>query len=199
MNRVLFDSKLQNWRTPKPFFDWVNAQFGFTIDVAAEKGNALLRKYWTKEDNAFRQDWTGHVWWLNPEYDEAIRWMERSRHAAAFQASCGVNLVPARPDTKWWRHFVMNEDKKMGRLLASRYVPESRVLWLRWEGLVTGIYHHDKRLKFGEPPGKKHAGESAPFPSALIMHFHPTRLPATFRRFHRPGAFPLFRDSLLVT
>lgn len=55
-------------RTPPELFAKLDAQFHFTIDVAASAENAKVAVYWTKTDNALEQDWTGHVAWCNPPY-----------------------------------------------------------------------------------------------------------------------------------
>jgi phage N-6-adenine-methyltransferase len=55
-------------RTPRWLFDRLNKVFHFTLDAAASRDNALLPKFYTKEDNAFRQNWYGETVWCNPPY-----------------------------------------------------------------------------------------------------------------------------------
>lgn len=79
-----------NWRTPPDFFEKLHAEFGFTLDAAASDENALLGRdcgyagdhcdehqcwtvgrYFTEEDDAISQDWTGERVWCNPPYSPA--------------------------------------------------------------------------------------------------------------------------------
>lgn len=55
-------------RTPLWLFEKVQAKFDFTIDLAASKENALLDRYYTKEQDSLEQDWAGEIGWCNPPY-----------------------------------------------------------------------------------------------------------------------------------
>ena len=48
-NSVHFSSERGNWETPQDFFDKLNEEFRFTLDVCAEKHTAKCEKYFTKE------------------------------------------------------------------------------------------------------------------------------------------------------
>lgn len=93
-----------DWQTPQDFFDLLHAEFRFTIDAAATPENAMLRRFWTKQDNAPLQDWTGERVWCNPPYGrEGWPFIEK---AARRDADVAVLLVPARPDTRVWHRFI---------------------------------------------------------------------------------------------
>lgn len=173
MNRALLTSDSAEWGTPRSFYEWLNAQLAFTLDVCAQATNAKHRRFFTPKDNGLSQSWEGETAWCNPVYGRAIGgWIDKARNEAMHHRALVTLLVPARVDTDWWQTFVMSADGKAGRLVRSWFDPESHVLWLRWEGLVTGIYFHDTRLVF-----EGAADDGAPFPSAVVFHASPTRRP----------------------
>ena len=47
--KVLFSSKEEKWATPQDFFDKLNDEFHFTLDVAASPNNAKCTNYFTEE------------------------------------------------------------------------------------------------------------------------------------------------------
>ena len=119
MNAALHSSEFHGWRTPADFFDRLHAEFGFTLDAAASADNALCVSYFTQDDDALRQDWTGSVW-CNPPYGRTLgRWLAKARRSAeSGSADVVVVLVPARTDTAWWHEHVMRADEV--RLVAGR-------------------------------------------------------------------------------
>lgn len=149
--------------TPQVFFDVVNTEFKFDLDVCAsaeelvpeyklsdslESGrtgyaklvpsNAKCPIYFTKADDALTQHWFGSVW-MNPPYTKGQVKIWIGKLIAQLQLgniTRGVALVAARPDTEWF-------------FLASSYACEIRFL--------------KGRLTF---EGSK---DPAPFPSALLV------------------------------
>lgn len=68
MNKdVLFSSKTDSWETPQDFFDMLDAEFGFTLDAAADARNHKCPRYYTREQDGLKQPWPGTVW-CNPPY-----------------------------------------------------------------------------------------------------------------------------------
>lgn len=99
---VHYLSTSAEWGTPQHFFDLLDAEFGFTLDVAATSANAKCSRYFTQSDDGLSQDWSGEVCWMNPPYGREIsRWMAKA-HAEGVSGSTVVCLVPARTDTRWW-------------------------------------------------------------------------------------------------
>lgn len=90
-------------RTPKAFFDELNAEFDFTIDVAALPDNALCERFWTPEDDGLAQDWTGERCWMNPPYSWIPAWTEK----AATSKALTVGLLPARTGNGWFHDHVL--------------------------------------------------------------------------------------------
>lgn len=103
---VHFSSKTALWATPQDFFDKLNEEFGFDLDVCATPENAKCTRYFTEQDNGPAQCWHGTVW-MNPPYGRKIgEWVKKAQESARRGATV-VCLVPARTDTRWWHDHVM--------------------------------------------------------------------------------------------
>jgi phage N-6-adenine-methyltransferase len=111
---VHFSSDTDLWATPQSFFDELDKEFNFTLDVCANADNAKCASFYSKEDDGLSQDWKGVVW-MNPPYGREIsKWM-----AKANEANCTVVcLVPARTDTRWWHDYCIQHEIRFikGRL-----------------------------------------------------------------------------------
>lgn len=114
---VHFSSATDLHATPQDFFDKLNAEFSFTLDVCATAENAKCATYYTKNEDGLAQLWAGVVW-MNPPYGrEIIKWMRKANDAAKNGATV-VCLVPARTDTNWWHEYVIQHEVRFirGRL-----------------------------------------------------------------------------------
>lgn len=99
-------SLTDNWETPQLFFEALDAEFGFTLDVCANADNAKCSTYFDVTQDGLRQDWrtTGAVW-MNPPYGRTIsKWIAKA-YATAQHGQTVVCLVPARTDTAWWHDY----------------------------------------------------------------------------------------------
>ncbi|MDG5790142.1 DNA N-6-adenine-methyltransferase [Evansella sp. AB-P1] len=104
ISKVLYNSNSHEWETPKSLFNSLNAEFNFDIDVCATKGNTKCSKYFTKEESALEQEWTG-VCWMNPPYGRGIiKWVKKA-YESSLKGSTVVCLLPARTDTIWWHEY----------------------------------------------------------------------------------------------
>ena len=106
INSGVMSSLSDQWGTPQDFFDVLDAEFGFTLDVCASEWNHKCDRFFTEEDNGLLQVWDG-VCWMNPPYGREIgKWMAKAvvpwRRGATV-----VCLVPARTDTAWWHDYAM--------------------------------------------------------------------------------------------
>ena len=151
MNTTLMFSKQSDlWSTPQAFFDALNAEFKFQVDVAATAENAKCMKWFgpgSRTEDALAVNWpTGGALWLNPPYSQCRQFMAKAA-ASALRGCTTVCLVPSRTDTKWWHEHVW---------AASHHSPRPGVQ-VRF---VRG------RLKFGNTGDCKN---SAPFPSVVIV------------------------------
>ena len=57
MTAGMYSSKTPEWATPQKFFDALNAEFHFTLDVCATKENAKCARYFTIEDDGLKLSW----------------------------------------------------------------------------------------------------------------------------------------------
>ena len=106
INQGMFTSKTDQWATPQDFFDKLNEEFGFTLDVCALPENAKCSAYFSPEIDGLKQDWLG-VCWCNPPYGRGIgEWIKKASQSEATV----VCLVPARTDTAWWHDYAMKAD-----------------------------------------------------------------------------------------
>lgn len=104
---VLFSSKCMEWETPPKVFEVLNAEFGFTVDVASSDENALCERHYTREDDGLTKDWSGETVWCNPPYGrETGKWARKAAEEAAKGATV-VMLVPCRPDVGWFHDYVL--------------------------------------------------------------------------------------------
>ncbi len=101
---LMFSSKTDLWSTPQDFFDKINKEFRFTLDVCANPENAKCPDYYTEVDDGLKRDWEG-ICWMNPPYGRGIgAWVEKA-YRTSLQGSTVVCLLPARTDTKWFQDF----------------------------------------------------------------------------------------------
>jgi site-specific DNA-methyltransferase (adenine-specific) len=102
----MFSSKSELWATPQDFFDKLNEEFDFTLDVCALPENAKCKDFYTPELDGLTQPWTGRVW-CNPPYGRQIgEWVRRAFFASVSGAEVVVMLLPARTDTRWFHEYI---------------------------------------------------------------------------------------------
>lgn len=120
MNKdVMFSSKTDLWETPQEFFDKLDAEFHFTIDVCALPENAKCDKFYTPEQNGLAQSWNG-VCWCNPPYGRRIgEWVRHAWQASA-AGNTVVMLVPARTDTRWFHEYIYGKERVEVRFVKGR-------------------------------------------------------------------------------
>ena len=96
-----------NWSTPTDFYEKLNDEFHFSVDVAASDENSKCERYYTVKSNGLAQDWTGETVWCNPPYGRQIRqWVCKAYSTVREGKSTVVMLLPARTDTEWFHDYV---------------------------------------------------------------------------------------------
>lgn len=55
----MFSSKSDLWETPQDFFDELNREFHFNLDVCALPENAKCARYFTPEQDGLQKNWGG--------------------------------------------------------------------------------------------------------------------------------------------
>lgn len=118
--KLMFSSATDLCSTPQAFFDVLDAEFQFGLDVCALASNAKCAKFYTREDDGLKQAWhiePGAIW-MNPPYGRTIGlWIKKAWEESTMGA-CVVCLLPARTDTAWWHDYCMNGEVRFirGRL-----------------------------------------------------------------------------------
>nr|WP_302665742.1 DNA N-6-adenine-methyltransferase [uncultured Agathobaculum sp.] len=119
-NDVMFSSRTDMWETPQDFFDELNSEFHFTLDVCAVPENAKCEKFYTPDDDGLSQPWDGVVW-CNPPYGRDIgKWILTASIASGARGATVVMLLPARTDTRWFHDFIYQKDRVEIRFLRGR-------------------------------------------------------------------------------
>ncbi|TAK64049.1 MAG: hypothetical protein EPO22_06105 [Dehalococcoidia bacterium] len=139
-----YSSESAEWYSPQIVIDAAVAVLGrINVDPCAEPGqpkNIPAEHHYTAKDDGLGRPWRGTVY-MNPVYGDTIGdWIAKliTEHEAG-RVTQAIALTPARTDTRWFQR------------LAGYPVC-----------FVSG------RLQFRVPKGRKLAGQSAPFPSAIF-------------------------------
>ena len=106
------------WETPQDFFEKINQEFNFTLDVCANKDNAKCKNYFSPIDNGLIKDWGNNICWMNPPYSiEISQWVKKALLESKKRATV-VCLLPVRSDTRWWWNYCMQGEIRFikGRL-----------------------------------------------------------------------------------
>ena len=93
---------------PPEFFEALNREFSFDLDVCATHENHKCPNYYTAEENGLAQSWAGHVVFCNPPYSQAAQWIEKAYQEGHQDNTTVVLLIPARTDTRYFHNFILN-------------------------------------------------------------------------------------------
>ena len=108
--KVLFSSKEEKWATPQDFFDKLNDEFHFTLDVAASPNNAKCANYFTEEQDGLAQSWGGHTVWCNPPYGRKTGlWVKKAYEEHQRTGCTVVMLLPSRTDVRWFHDYILGK------------------------------------------------------------------------------------------
>lgn len=103
INKGLFTSASDEWSTPQDFFDRLDDEFNFTLDVCANAENHKCERYFTHAEDGLKMNWGGEVIWCNPPYGREIgKWVAK----CAAHKGTAVMLLPARTDTRWFHDYI---------------------------------------------------------------------------------------------
>ena len=115
--KAYHSTKTTEWSTPQSFYDALDTEFHFTLDVCATTTNAKCPRFFTMADDGLRQRWEGACW-MNPPYGKTIALWIRKAAESALAGAVVVCLVPVRTDTRWWQRYVLGAEVRFvpGRL-----------------------------------------------------------------------------------
>jgi len=102
------DMNHQEWETPWDFYNVVNDEFGFDIDVAATLNNRKCVRCITPEMDGLLTEWTlngAQAAWCNPGFGDMERWVWRAAEQLREGLRVACVLGPLSR-AKWFEHAV---------------------------------------------------------------------------------------------
>ena len=95
------------WATPQAFFDKMDKEFHFDLDVCATKENAKCARFYTVTEDGLSKSWHG-MCWMNPPYGREIgKWVKKAYESVLGGGCTVVCLLPARTDTRWFQDYCL--------------------------------------------------------------------------------------------
>lgn len=102
---AIFGSVKMDYGTPQKLFDDLDAEFMFTVDVAASPANAKCERFYTEQDDGLSKSWAGEVVFCNPPYGRELpKWVKKAKEESANATI--VMLIPARTDSTYWHEYI---------------------------------------------------------------------------------------------
>lgn len=96
------------WTTPPALYLALDQEFHFTIDVAAADATAQCDRYFTKEDDALCQSWSGERVFCNPPYGRELeRWISKAVVEAQEGGALVCMVLPARTGNRWFHQHCL--------------------------------------------------------------------------------------------
>lgn len=118
MNTVHYSSKTDDWATPQAFFEELDKEFSFTLDVCAVSQNAKCKRFITPETDGLQVGWNNEIIWMNPPYGREIgKWVKKASEARGGVVVC---LLPARTDTKYFHEYIYKNPRCTIRFIKGR-------------------------------------------------------------------------------
>jgi phage N-6-adenine-methyltransferase len=95
------------WETPQNFFNELNREFSFVLDVCAVESDAKVQHFLSPAEDGLSVPWHSPAW-MNPPYDRSIGlWVEKA-YKESQKGKLIVCLLPGRSnDTQWFHNYVM--------------------------------------------------------------------------------------------
>jgi len=112
------------WGTPKELFKTLDREFGFVLDVAANRHNRKCARYFGPDHpvaanrDGLAAPWAPHTCWLNPPFSDLAPWLSKAWRESKKGATV-VALVPGDTSTRWWAEHAMRA-QEIRFLIGSR-------------------------------------------------------------------------------
>lgn len=130
------------WATPKYFFENLNNEFNFTVDVCALEDTAKVAKFYSPAEDGLSMDWSSDVCFMNPPYgrgQDVYSWVKKA-YQSSLEGGTVVCLLPLSGDTKWFHAFVMRSNE-------IRFVKDR--IWFELDGKAARANHASMVVVFG--------------------------------------------------
>lgn len=100
--------KYTEWETPQDFFDTLDAEFYFTLDVCASETNHKCKCWFSKEMDGLAVPWRYSTAWMNPPYGRNIgKWVQKAYEYAKHDGRVVCLLPGNSSEQAWWHDYVM--------------------------------------------------------------------------------------------
>lgn len=106
VDRALFTSNSDEWETPQEFFNALDSEFNFELDVCADEINHKCNEWYGIEEDGLKQNWGGKRVWCNPPYSQIEKWVEKAWRETRQDNTLVVMLIPSRTDTKYFHNYI---------------------------------------------------------------------------------------------
>lgn len=92
------------WETPDDLYYYLNREFQFTLDAAANEHNFKHPNYYSEENSALDKDWSGSVW-CNPPYSRTLinKFADKIIEVSENTLVDIVTLTRLDPSAKWFK------------------------------------------------------------------------------------------------
>jgi len=105
--------KKVDYPTPQEWYDYLNLEFGFTLDPCCAHGTAKCKKHYTEDEDGLSKSWADERVFMNPPYGRNIApWMAKA-YEESKRGALVVCFVPARVDTNWWHDYAIRGEVRL--------------------------------------------------------------------------------------
>jgi phage N-6-adenine-methyltransferase len=164
------------WSTELKWFRAFSEKYGpFDLDAAAAKWNAKCDLFFSKRQNALKQQWYGRVW-LNAPYNPSgtiEKFIGYARTQALFNGVVKLVgcLLPHYTGDGWWRRHIASSEG-LGKLLGVSYYEDhcGACYVRRYERLEIAVHEIPTRVRHMSKEGQR---DSARYSSAFVVFKRP--------------------------
>ena|SRR5271166_1866179 len=96
---------VKSYPTPQWLFDQYDAEFHFTVDVAADASNTKCPRFYNIHTDGLAQSWKNEIAWCNPPYGKIEPWVKKA-YEESLTGTTTVLLLPCRTETAWWHDYI---------------------------------------------------------------------------------------------
>jgi site-specific DNA-methyltransferase (adenine-specific) len=126
LQKAMVSSKSNEWATPQEFYNKLDGEFGFTLDVASTPENCKASQCLTVEIDGLSQDWSKHICWMNPPYGgHTGDWIKKA-HEESIKGATVVCLIVSSTDRSYWHEYIFPYAKQIRFIRGRLHFNESK-------------------------------------------------------------------------
>jgi phage N-6-adenine-methyltransferase len=103
------ENSKDNWETPPYFFNLLDLEFNFDVDLASSEVNHLCDEYYTEENSGLKANCKGKTVFLNPPFSNKEIWLKKAYEESQKLDTIVIVIIPANTDTEWWHKYCMRK------------------------------------------------------------------------------------------